>query len=43
MQKYKVTIELDEQWFEILGQISKNQDGFIWIEVENETTIPSSV
>jgi hypothetical protein len=32
---YKVTIEVDQQWFDILGQISKNQDGFIWIEVDN--------
>jgi len=35
MQKYKVTLEVDEQWFDILGQISRNQDGFIWIEVED--------
>ncbi len=32
---YKVTIEVDQQWFDILGQISKNQDSFIWIEVDN--------
>ena len=32
---YKITIEVDQQWFDILGQISKHQDGFIWIEVEN--------
>ena len=32
---YKITVEVDQQWFAILGQISKNQDGFIWIEVEN--------
>jgi hypothetical protein len=35
MQEYKVTLEVDQQWFDILGQISRNQDGFIWIEVEN--------
>jgi hypothetical protein len=35
MQEYKVTLEVDQQWFDILGQISRNQNGFIWIEVEN--------
>jgi hypothetical protein len=32
---YKITIEVDQQWFDILGQISKHQDGFIWIEVDH--------
>jgi len=32
---YKITIEVDQQWFDILGQISKNQPGFVWIEVEH--------
>jgi len=32
MKTYTVTIEVDQQWFDILGQISRNQDGFIWIE-----------
>jgi hypothetical protein len=32
---YKVTIEVDQQWFDILGQISKHQDGFVWIGVED--------
>jgi len=32
---YKVTIEVDQQWLDILGQISKHQGGFIWIEVES--------
>ena len=34
MSKYVITAELDQQWFEILGQISKHQDGFVWIKVE---------
>ena len=33
--KYKVTIEVDQQWFDILGQISKHQEGFVRIEVEH--------
>lgn len=33
--KYKLTIEVDQTWFDILGQISRHQDGFVWIEVEN--------
>ena len=32
---YKVTIEVDQQWLDILGQISKHQDGFVWIGVDN--------
>ena len=32
---YKVTIEVDQQWFDILGQISTHQEGFVWIEVEH--------
>jgi hypothetical protein len=32
---YKVTIEVDQQWLDILGQISKYQDGFIWIGVDH--------
>jgi len=34
MSKRKITVEVDQQWFEILGQISKHQDGFVWIKVE---------
>jgi hypothetical protein len=34
MSKRKITVEIDQQWFEILGQISKHQDGFVWIKVE---------
>jgi hypothetical protein len=35
MSKRKITIEVDDQWFEILGQISKHQEGFVWIEVDD--------
>jgi len=31
---YTITVEVDQQWFDILGQITRHQDGFIWIEVE---------
>jgi hypothetical protein len=34
MSKYRVTIELDERWFTILGELSKNTEGFVWEEVE---------
>lgn len=33
--KYTITAEVDQQWLEILGQISRYQNGFIWINVEN--------
>jgi len=32
--KYTITAEVDQQWFDILGQITRHQDGFIWIQVE---------
>jgi hypothetical protein len=38
-----ITARVDEQWFEILGQITRHQEGFVWIEVEDEATIPSGV
>ncbi len=31
---YKITAEVDEQWFEILGQITRHQEGFVWISVK---------
>jgi len=38
-----ITAEVDEQWFEILGQITRHQDGFVWIGVSDATTFPDSV
>jgi hypothetical protein len=32
--RYKVTIEVDQQWFNILGQISKHQEGFVWLKIK---------
>jgi len=32
--KYTITAEVDQQWLDILGQISRHQNGFIWINVE---------
>jgi hypothetical protein len=31
---YRITAVVDDQWFDILGQITRHQDGFVWIEVE---------
>ena len=36
MTTFKITAEVDEQWFEILGQITKHQEGFVWCEVTRE-------
>jgi hypothetical protein len=37
VSKRTITIEVDDQWFEILSQISKHQEGFVWLEVaDNE-------
>lgn len=33
MTTFKITAEVDEQWFEILGQITKHQEGFVWCGV----------
>jgi hypothetical protein len=34
MIKYTITAEVDQQWFEILGQITRHQDGFVWCDVK---------
>jgi hypothetical protein len=34
MSKYRVTVELDERWFTILGELSKDTEGFVWVEVD---------
>jgi hypothetical protein len=31
-----ITAKVDNQWFEILAQITRNQDGFVWVEVTDE-------
>ena len=33
MATYTITAEVDEQWFEILGQITRHQEGFVWCAV----------
>ena len=38
-----ITAEVDDQWFDILGQITRHQDGFIWIGVSDATANPDSV
>jgi hypothetical protein len=32
--RYKVTIEVDQQWLNILSQISKHQEGFVWLKIK---------
>ena len=34
MSKYVITAELDQRWFNILGELSKDTKGFVWIKVE---------
>jgi hypothetical protein len=31
---YIITAELDQRWFNILGELSKDTKGFVWIKVE---------
>lgn len=40
MAKYTITAEVDEQWFEILGQITRHQEGFVWLGVGTGTRAP---
>lgn len=34
MPTYIISVEVDQQWFDILSQITRHQDGFIWQTVE---------
>jgi hypothetical protein len=31
---YTITAEVDQQWFEMLSQLTRHQDGFVWVKVE---------
>ena len=33
-ETYTITAEVDSFWFEMLGQITKHQEGFVWVEVK---------
>ncbi len=34
MSKFIITAELDKQWFDIMNQITRHQDGFVWIDAK---------
>jgi hypothetical protein len=34
MKQYKIKAIVDQQWFDILGQITRHQDGFLWESVK---------
>lgn len=34
---YTITAKVNQQWFDILGQITRHQEGFVWVEVEGES------
>lgn len=34
MNKYVIMAEVDQKWLDILDQITRNQEGFVWIEVK---------
>jgi hypothetical protein len=36
---YELTIKVDQQWMDILDQISKHQNGFIWVAVKADNSI----
>ena len=31
---YKVTLEVSQEWLDIFGVISRNQEGFVWVSVK---------
>jgi hypothetical protein len=31
---YTITAELDQRWFNILGELSKDTKGFVWVDVK---------
>ena len=35
-KEYQVTIIVDKQWLDILNQISKHQEGFVWVNIEEQ-------
>ena len=37
MTTYTITAQVDQQRFDILGQITRHQDGFVWETVEELT------
>jgi hypothetical protein len=34
VNKYVIMAEVDQKWLDILDHITRNQEGFIWIEVK---------
>lgn len=34
MNKYVIMAEVNQKWLDILDQITRNQEGFVWIEVK---------
>ena len=36
MTKRVITAEVDQEWFDILGQLTRHQDGFVWINVQEK-------
>jgi hypothetical protein len=34
MQTYTITAQVDQQWLDILGQITRHQEGFVWETVK---------
>jgi hypothetical protein len=36
VSKFVITAEVDKQWFDILNQITRHQEGFVWIDAKEE-------
>ena len=36
MTKRVIIAEVDQEWFDILSQLTRHQDGFVWIKVKEK-------
>jgi hypothetical protein len=36
MTTYKITAEIDQVWMDILDQITRHQEGFVWLKVRSK-------
>ena len=34
MNEYEIKVRVDQTWWEILDVISRNQNGFVWLDVK---------
>ena len=35
MDNYIITAEIDQEWLDILGTITRHQEGFVWLDIQD--------